>query len=84
MVHRSKREYRRGAATRAALAELEDVRAINIICHSQPPQPLDESIAKPVIATGCEDLDLCVQGGVTGCDEAIARKTSISNDSDQF
>ena len=84
MVHRSKREYRRGAATRAALAELEDVRAINIICHSQPPQPLDESIAKPVIATGCEDLALSVQGVVSGCDEAIARKTSNSNDSDQF
>ena len=84
MVHRSKKEYRRGAATRAALAELEDVRAINIICHSQPPQPLDESIAKPVIATGCEDLDLSVQGVVSGCDETIARKASISNDSDQF
>ena len=82
MVHGSKREYRWGAATRAELAELEDVRAINNVCHSQPSQPLDESITESVIATGCEDSGLSVQGVVAGCEESIARKASISYDCD--
>ena len=84
MVHRSKKDYRRGAVTRAALTELEDVRVINIISNPQQHKTLDESIAKSVIATGCEDSGLSVQGVVSGCDETIAREASISNDSDQF
>ena len=84
MVHRSKKEYRRGAVTRAALTELEDVRVINIISDSQRDKTLDERRGEPVIATDHRVSGLSVQGVVSGCDESIARKTSNSNDSDQF
>ena len=84
MVHRNKKDYRRGAVTRAALTELEDVRVINIISNPQQHKTLHERTGESVIATDHRVSDLSVQGVVSGCDESIARKTSNSNDSDQF
>ena len=84
MVHRSKKDYRRGAVTRAALTELEDVRVINIISNPQQHKTLHERTGESVIATDHRVSDLSVQGVVSGGDRSIARKTSNSNDSDQF
>ena len=66
MVHRNKKDYRRGAVTRAALTELEDVRVINIISNPQQHKTLHERTGESVIATDHRVSDLSVQGVVSG------------------